>query len=170
MRNQPLTLLRDKPSLSVILRLLSATLKRVFLKRSDPNRDLQHIIVSDCLRILNIQKIARKRLEYFQPKSEALTFWKNLVIATSYQYQGLYEQSNKTFQKIEQTPDAYLRSFALQHFGKSLAEQRRFSEGLKKVEEALMLRQQFNKPDLVYSSESALAAIKEFLNQSDFRD
>lgn len=82
------------------------------------------------------------------------------------QWQGLYDESNILFQKIisvcrtDESANSYL-DFALQHSGKNLFEQKRYSEALTQFEEAMDLRIQRNAPvDQIESTQFALAKTK----------
>lgn len=85
------------------------------------------------------------------------------------QWQGLYDESNILFQKIiavcrsDDSARIYL-DFALQHSGKNLFEQKRYSEALAQFQEAMDLRIQRNAPaDQIESTEFALVKTKSLM-------
>lgn len=85
------------------------------------------------------------------------------------QWQGLYDESNIHFQEIiavcrtNDSATIYL-DFALQHSGKNLFEQKRYSEALSQFEEAMDLRIQRNAPaDQIDSTQLALAKTKSLM-------
>jgi tetratricopeptide (TPR) repeat protein len=99
-----------------------------------------------------------------------LEIQQKIRLAHVLQWQGLYDESNILFEKIISTcrsddqAKVYL-DFALQHSGKNLFEQKRFSEALTQFEEAMSLRVKRSAPtDQIDSTKFAIEKTKEALN------
>lgn len=100
---------------------------------------------------------ARQRLD-----SEAAA-WLIHAWATTAQYLGRYDEANAGFAEALQRCEARawnrLRHFVLHHWGRCLAEQRRWAEARSCFERALAVRQALREDRLAASSQGALAEL-----------
>lgn len=82
-------------------------------------------------------------------------------LAHVYQWQGRFAEADQLFGNAEDESRGFddnglLLSFALQHFGKSLFDQERFDEAIKRFYDAMMIRVRLKRDDLADSSRFAL--------------
>ena len=89
----------------------------------------------------------------------------NLIrLATAFQYAGRYDEARAMLEKVVgrcasgEAPD--YEDFALQHLGKVFAEQGRARDAIPLFERALTLRRRKGDPQLVASTERALAGVR----------
>ena len=90
----------------------------------------------------------------------------NLIrLATAYQYLNRHSEAEPLFLEAIALAQriGVLEDFALQHHGKSLAEQGRWLEAVARFEQALALRRAKGSAELVASSEDALEAAQAHL-------
>lgn len=83
----------------------------------------------------------------------------NLIrLATAYQYQNRHAEAEPLFTEALtlSAQEGFLEDYALQHYGKSLAEQGRWDEAIAHFERALALRQARGDAGLIASTEDAL--------------
>lgn len=83
----------------------------------------------------------------------------NLIrLATTYQYMNRHAEAEPLFEEARALAAklGFMEDFALQHHGKSLAEQGRWDEAIACFEAALAQRSAKGNPELVASSEEAL--------------
>ncbi|RXJ72134.1 hypothetical protein CS022_17865 [Veronia nyctiphanis] len=136
--------------------LLAVVQKKQLLK------EWQEIKIADHLRAMGARNTAIRLSSCVATKTENRRnqFWAYQVHATSLQYVYRYPESEKHFQKALQLADELERSFALQHYGKSLVEQHRHIEAKAVLKEALEIRRKLKQSKLVQSTEIALAHLK----------
>lgn len=123
--------------------------------------------------LLDLESAKSKLLEAFKIIHEnqlglKLEIQQKIRLAHVLQWQSLYDESNILFQKIisvcrtDESANVYL-DFALQHSGKNLFEQKRYSEALSQFEEAMDLRVKRKAPaDQIESTQFAIAKTKYF--------
>ena len=150
----------NKKILSSFARLIIRKAASVFVPARSFH-DMDRVRLADCLRIIKAYRMSawlcRRILK--RTSDQNAKFWAQQVLATSLQYHGKYEASNEAFAQLIQTEDELKRSFSLQHFGKSLIEQRRFDEAELRIRDALILREGLDRSDLILSSRRALDGI-----------
>ena len=127
------------------------------------------------LRSLNELELAKNKLNQALKIIEnnklgiKLEIQQKIRLAHVLQWQGLFSESNALFEKIlavcrfNEEAEVYL-DFALQHSGKNLFEQQKYSEALKQFEEAMAIRVNRNAlADQIESTRLAILKTKEAL-------
>lgn len=98
--------------------------------------------------------------------SQRLELQQQIRLAKVYQHQKRFEESDLLYAELirkcgSSEQGSYFLPFALQHAGKSLFDQRRFSEALEHFEKALKIRLAMQAPeDQIESTKLAIEATK----------
>ncbi|UYL09766.1 tetratricopeptide repeat protein [Bdellovibrio sp. SKB1291214] len=115
-------------------------------------------VLREALRIVNEEQLGLRR-----------EVQQKIRLAHVLQYQGQFKRSNALFEEVIsvcRTNDeaSELLDFALQHAGKNLFDQNRFTEALPLFEEAMKVRMKRNAPeDQIKSTAKAIARTKALL-------
>ncbi|MGI9949232.1 tetratricopeptide repeat protein [Vibrio hyugaensis] len=155
---------RDRPNLGAVTRLCKSGSKCLlfWFRRHSEALQWQQILLSDSLRVLGNyrasitigERVAKSALD------NKHQFWALHVVATSKQYMGDYDEAISLFIQSQAFANELYLSFSYQHLGKLYVEQGRLSEAEALFNDALNIRQKYDKPLLKASTLKALRGLE----------
>lgn len=105
-------------------------------------------------------RLLQSALERVPEREESLRFTLRLRRAIVWTWQSRHAEAEREFELLLQEAPPQVRSFVLQHLGKSLFEQQRFDEARAALAEALALREMRGETELAESTRLALARVE----------